>query len=286
MELPLEQIREQQKQSWDTFSPGWKKWDAQTMKLIQPAGDEIIRHLDLREGDMVLDVATGTGEPGLTIAGLVKSGHVVGTDLSEKMLVIAQAKAAAQGISNYTVQLADVSELPFPDASFDAISCRMGFMFFPDMLLAAREMYRVLRPGGRLATAVWSGPAHNPWVTTIMGPIAKAMALPPPPAGAPGMFRCAAPGQLIELLRQVGFKNVTEQEVRGQVDYGTAETYWQMMTEVAAPVVMGLSQADEATQASIKAQTLDGVARQCPDGQATLASGALVLCGQKYGNRP
>ncbi len=281
MEAELEQIREQQKKSWDTFSPGWKKWDAQTMRLIQAAGDEIIRRLELRDTEVVLDVATGTGEPGLTIAQRVKNGHVIGTDLSAGMLDVAQAKAAEQGVRNYETQLADVSELPFPDATFDAISCRMGFMFFPDMMLALREMHRVLKPGGRLATAVWSGPEHNPWVTTIMGAIAKNIPMPPPPAGAPGMFRCAAPGMLADLMRQAGFQQVTEDVIRGQMQYGTPAEYWQMMTEVAAPVVAAMSNADDDTKAAIKAQTLAGIARQCPDGTATLGTGALVLFGRK-----
>ena len=281
METQFEQIREQQKQSWNTFSPGWKKWDAKTMQMLQPAGDEIIRCLDLRGSEAVLDVATGTGEPGLTIAARVQNGHVIGTDLSERMLAIAAAKATENGVGNYEVRLADVCELPFPDASFDAISCRMGFMFFPDMILAAQEMYRVLRPGGRLATSVWSGPDHNPWVTTIMGPISKTLAPPPPAPGAPGMFRCSAPGMLAELLRQAGFKNVVEQEVQAPINYGTADTYWQMMTEVAAPVVADMRKADAATRATIKAQTLAGISQQCSVSHTTLNSGAFVLCGRK-----
>ncbi len=281
METQLEQIREQQKQSWDKFSPGWKKWDTFNMAFLKPEGDEIIRCLNLRDTDVVLDVATGTGEPGLTIAARVGSGKVVGTDLSEGMLAVAQAKAAERGVLNYEARPADVCELPFADASFDAISCRMGFMFFPDMALAAREMYRVLKPGGRLAAAVWGPPEQNPWVTTIMGAIANNMASPPPPPDAPGMFRCAAPGLLAGLFRQAGFGEVTEQAIAGKVAYGTAEVYWQMMNEVGAPIVAAMSKADEATQTIIKAQTFAGVSQQCPDGNVALSYGALVLCGEK-----
>jgi ubiquinone/menaquinone biosynthesis C-methylase UbiE len=73
MEAQLEQIREQQKATWNKFSSGWRKWDGFTMEWLQPMGEEIVRSLQLKENDVVLDIAAGTGEPGLTIAGQVKN---------------------------------------------------------------------------------------------------------------------------------------------------------------------------------------------------------------------
>ena len=140
MEQQLELIREQQRASWNKFSPGWKKWDHLFMDFLKPMGDEIIRHLNPESDDVVLDIAAGTGEPGLTIASLVKNGKVVITDLAEDMVAIAKENAAARGIKNIETVACDVTEMPFADNSFDAISCRFGFMFFPDMLLAAKEM--------------------------------------------------------------------------------------------------------------------------------------------------
>jgi ubiquinone/menaquinone biosynthesis C-methylase UbiE len=173
MEPQLEQIREQQKATWNQFSSGWKKWDVFTMNWLKPMGEEIISSLRLKSKDTVLDVAAGTGEPGLTIATLVKNGKVVITDLAEGMLDVARENATRRGISNYETVACDVCELPFPDASFDAVSCRFGFMFFPDMLIAAKEMARVLKPGGRVAAAVWSTPDKNFWITAIMSTITK-----------------------------------------------------------------------------------------------------------------
>ncbi len=83
-------------------------------------------------------------------------------------------------------------------------------MFFPDMLLAAKEMRRVLKPGGRIATSVWDGPEKNFWVTAIMGTIKKNMNLPAPPPDAPGMFRCAKEGLMTGIFNQAGFKNVSQ----------------------------------------------------------------------------
>lgn len=130
MEKQLEEIREQQKATWNKFSTGWKKWDELTMDFLKPMGDTIIQQLKLRDTDVVLDVAAGTGEPGLTIASKLKNGKVIITDLADDMLVIAREKAASKGIKNVEFRACDVCELPFADNTFDAISCRMGFMFF------------------------------------------------------------------------------------------------------------------------------------------------------------
>ena len=225
MESQLEQIREQQKDSWNKFSQGWKKWDDLTMDFLKPMGEEIIRQLKPKSGDMVLDVAAGTGESAIAIAALIGKGKVVITDLAEGMLEIAREKAARKGITNIETMACDVCELPFPDNTFDAISCRLGFMFFPDMLLATKEMMRVLKPGGRIATSVWNGPEKNFWVTVSMGAIAKNMQLTPPTPGAPGMFRCAQKGLVADLFKQAGLKNISEIEVAGKLNTGTSENY-------------------------------------------------------------
>jgi ubiquinone/menaquinone biosynthesis C-methylase UbiE len=281
MNTQLEQIREQQKETWNKFSPGWRKWDDFTMAWLKPMGDEIIQALHIRPTDTVLDIAAGTGEPGLTIATLASRGKVIITDLAAGMLEVARDKAARKGITNYETVACDVSELPFDDATFDAVSCRFGFMFFPDMLLAAQEMARVLKPGGKIAAAVWGVPDKNGWVTAIMGTIQKNISLPAPAPGAPGMFRCGSPGFLAELFGQAGFKNVLEQEITGQLTCGSNENYWNFMNEVAAPVVAALSKADAAAREKIKQQVFELVEQKYPDKKAALDYGALVVSGEK-----
>jgi ubiquinone/menaquinone biosynthesis C-methylase UbiE len=159
------------------------------MNFLKPLGDEIIRLIKPKGTDFVLDVASGTGEPGLTIATKLRGGIVVITDLAEGMLEVARGNAARRGIKNLEFTACDVSELPFPDSSFDTISCRLGFMFFPDMLLAAKEMVRVLKPGGRIAAAVWNVPEKNFWATAVLNIVKNNILLPPPLPGAPGLFR-------------------------------------------------------------------------------------------------
>lgn len=281
MEQQLEQIREQQKASWNKFSSGWKKWDDLTMDFLKPMGDEIIQLLKLKNDDVVLDVATGTGEPGLTIASRLNGGKVVITDLAEDMLEIARENAALRGIKNIETMACDVCELPFPNNTFDAISCRFGFMFFPDMELTAKEMVRVLKPGGRMATSVWNVPEKNFWVTAIMGTINRNMDLPAPPPGGPGMFRCAKDGFIADLFAQAGLKNISQKEVGGKLNSKTADTYWNMMTEIGAPIVAALSMADEATKAKIKQEVYGLVQQKYPDGNVVIDSSALIISGEK-----
>ncbi len=281
MEKQLEQIREQQKASWNKFSSGWRKWDDLTMEFLKPMGDEIIRLLQPKKGDMALEVAGGTGEPGLTIAGLVGNGKVTITDLSDDMLKIAIEHAKLRKVNNVEFQACDVCELPFPDNTFDSVSCRFGFMFFPDMALAAKEMTRVLKPGGRIAAAVWNVPEKNFWVTAIMSTINKNMELPSPPPGSPGMFRCAKDGLISGLFAQAGLKNVIQKEVPSKLNCKTADVYWEMMTEVGAPIVAALNQADEAMKAKIKKEVFQLVNSKYPDGMVMIDCSALVIYGEK-----
>jgi ubiquinone/menaquinone biosynthesis C-methylase UbiE len=281
MEPQQLEIREQQKQSWNRFSPGWKKWDELIMKFLQPMGDAIIEKLKLKPDDYVLDIAAGTGEPGLTIAGLVKNGAVVATDLSDGMLRIAGANAAAKGLKNYSTTVADVCDLPFKDNTFSAISCRMGFMFFPDMQLAASEMYRVLKPGGRLATSVWGAPDKNFWVTAMMGVIKKYVELPPPPPDGPGMFRCAKPALIADIFTKAGFKHVGEEGITGEADFIDADTYWKNMMDVAAPVIAVMDKADDATKAAIKNDIFALINAGSVNGRALLDYSAIIIYGEK-----
>lgn len=281
MESRLEEIREQQKASWDRFSPGWKKWDELMMEFLRPVGDALIEAIDPSGTDVVLDIASGTGEPGLTIAAMLDGGKVVITDLSGDMLKIAQENAERRGLHNVETVACDVCELPFEDNTFDAISCRFGFMFFPDMFLAAQEMFRVLKPGGRFATSVWNVPEKNYWVTAIMSAIQRNMELPAPPPGSPGMFRCAGDGAMTELFVRAGFGDIVQTEVVGTLNAGTVDHYWTMMTDVAAPIVSALSKADVQLQEKIRSEVFADVQQRYPDGNVVFTASSLVLSGVK-----
>jgi SAM-dependent methyltransferase len=197
------------------------------------------------------------------------------------MLEIARENALRRGVKNIETLACDVSELPFGDNTFDAISCRFGFMFFPDVLLAAKEMARVLKPGGRIAVSVWNVPEKNFWATAIMGTIKKNMELPASPPGAPGMFRCAEDGFISDLFLQAGLKNRFVKEGKGKLDSKTTDVYWEMMTEVGAPIVAALGKADDALRDKIKKEVYQAVSQKYPDGNIVFDSSALVIYGEK-----
>lgn len=274
-----DEIIDQQRKSWNNFSSGWKKWDSVNMLFLKPVGEEIINKLALEAHHTVLDVASGTGEPGLSIAERVSQGKVIGIDLSEGMLATAKEHAANRKLSNYQTLTGDVTVLPFPDQSFDAVSCRMGFMFFADIAATLKEMHRVLKPGARLAASVWASPSQNFWVTVTMGTISQLMNLPAPPSDAPGMFRCAKAAFMEEHFKAAGFQNISVSEVDTALNLD-AETYWEMITEVGAPIVAAMSKADASMRTKIKAEVFRKIQEKFPDGNIQMQATALLIVGE------
>ncbi|MEI8080587.1 MAG: class I SAM-dependent methyltransferase, partial [Actinomycetes bacterium] len=145
-----DEIRDGQRVAWGGLSAGWEKWDSVIMDQLGPVSAAMIDRLDIGDDQQHLDIAAGTGEPGLTVATLAPRGHVVLTDLAEPMLDIATRRANAQGITNFETRVCSADDLPFGDATFDSISVRFGYMFLPDLAKATAEFARVLKPGGRL----------------------------------------------------------------------------------------------------------------------------------------
>jgi ubiquinone/menaquinone biosynthesis C-methylase UbiE len=275
------QIRDQQRQTWDRFSAGWGKWDHLVLRMLAAVGEEMVHELQVAADAHHLDVASGTGEPGLTIAAAAPQGRVVLTDLARGMLDFAEQNAARRGIRNVEVRECSADDLPFADATFDSISCRFGFMFFPDIPAAVNELKRVLRPGGKLCTAVWAEPEGNPWATVPMAAIATEIKLPPPSLDTPGLFRCATPGAIGGIFEAAGLRNVAETDVRSVLISASVEEYWQYVTEVVAPVVAGLSLLDAAARDRITAIVIDKVAGFAIDGQPRLPLHARCIVGTK-----
>ncbi|HST65560.1 MAG TPA: methyltransferase domain-containing protein [Mycobacteriales bacterium] len=272
-------IRDAQRAAWAALSAGWEKWDAVIMDQLRPVGAAIVESLGITEQQRHLDIAAGTGEPGLTVARLAPRGHVVLTDLAPEMLDVATRRAAAQGITNVETRVCSADDLPFADAGVDSVSVRFGYMFFPDGAAATAEFARVLRPGGRLCSSVWVHPDRNPWTSIVMQAIAAETPLPPPDPDAPTMFRYAAPGQVSSLYAAAGLRDVTEWDVGVELVTASPEQYWEMMSEHVSLAVAALGRVDAPARDRIAGAVIAAAAGYERDGAVRIPGVARCIAG-------
>jgi SAM-dependent methyltransferase len=279
-----DEIRDGQRAAWAGLSAGWEKWDSIIIDQLRPVGMAIIERLDVADDQQHLDIAAGTGEPGLTVAKLAPRGHVVLTDLAAEMLDIATRRAKAQGITNFETRVCSADHLPFADATFDSISVRFGYMFFPDVAKATAEFARVLKPGGRLCSSVWIKPEENPWTTIVMQAIATEAVLTPlmpPDPDAPNMFRCAAPGYVGALYEAAGLRGVAEWDVDVELVTQSPAQYWQMISEHVSLAVAALQQVDEPARERIANAVIAKASAYEEDGKARIPGVARCVVGTK-----
>lgn len=254
-----DEIRDAQRVTWAGLSAGWEKWDSVIMEQLGPVGAAMIERLAIAEDQRHLDIAAGTGEPGLSIAILAPMGRVVLTDLAAEMLDIAARRARAQGIANIETKVCSADDLPFDDATFESVSVRFGYMFFPDVTRATAEFARVLASGGRLCSSVWVKPESNPWTAIAMQAIATEVVVAPADPNGPNMFRCAAPGCVSVLYEGAGLRDVAEWDVEVELVTRSPEQYWEMISQHVSLVVAALQQIDEPARERIRAHAIEKV---------------------------
>jgi len=280
-----DEIRDVQRATWAGLSAGWEKWDSVIMDQLGPVGAAIIERLDIAEDHQHLDIAAGTGEPGLSIAELSPKGRVVLTDLVAEMLDVAARRAIAQGITNIETKVCSADDLPFDDATFDSISVRFGYMFFPDVAKATAEFARVLKAGGHLCSSVWVKPDENPWTSIAMQAIATEAAVAPPESDKPNMFRCAAPGYVSALYEGAGLRDVVEWDVGVELVTRSPGQYWEVMSEHVSPTVVALQQVDEPARERIRANAIAKVSAFEKDGNIRVPGVARCIMGTKRDER-
>ncbi len=202
--------------NWAERAAAWRRWHPTLTEWWRGVTDLLVTWAEPGPGMRVLDLASGTGEPALTLAPLIAPGGVVtATDMIPEMVAIAAENAAAQGITNMPARQADAALLPFPDASFDCVTCRFGVMYFPDVSQALREVRRVLRPDGRAVFATWGPLEQIDYLTSTLSVLLRYHQTPPPtPApDAPHPLRFARAGTLSAALSAAGFSDVREETV-------------------------------------------------------------------------
>ncbi len=197
---------------WDSSSrvQASQRWRQPSSAMGRHLTEAIVAEARVSPGMRVLDVASGTGEPAISIATLLQgSGEVVATDVSANPLQVGEQRARQRGLANIHFLQADVHHLPFADSEFDRVTCRLGVMFFADPPCAFRQIHRVLKPAGRASMLAW-GPMEQPYFDTTLGTILRLVpTLSLPPAGAL-MFRFGRKGALTAALRAAGFSQVEE----------------------------------------------------------------------------
>lgn len=209
-----------------------EKFDA-WLPHIAPVGDVLLDALDVRSGESVLDVAAGTGEPGLTLARRM-GGQVaiVGTDAAQSMVDVARQKALREGLANIEFRCMPAEKLDFSASSFDKLLCRFGLMFFDAPHAALSEMQRVLKPGGRLALSVWGTPDVNPTMSwyhrAFKGRIPDNL-LPP----RDKITGFGDPERLRRMLLEVGFANVEISQREVVFRFPSFDKFWHLL-EVSA----------------------------------------------------
>jgi SAM-dependent methyltransferase len=212
------------------------KWKAKSAAMGKAVTEALVEYAQPQSGMRVLDLASGTGEPAISLAMRVGAqGQVTALDMSADLLEIAKGRAQDRGLKNFSTQQADAHALPFPDASFDVATSRFGVMFFSDVGLALRELRRVLRDQSRACFLVW-GSIDQPYWQTTMGVVHSHVGGPMLPPGGPDPFRFAAPGSLSAVLQSAGFRKVHEEtKTVPWIWPGTPEEVWEQARAVSVP---------------------------------------------------
>jgi len=282
-------IRQHARMEWSAAAPGWKKYGKEMFKWLAPVSDQLIRSAGISTGQTVLDVATGTGQPALTIAKIVgPNGKVVGVDVSREMLEIAKEEAAYQGLTNMVnfQVVKDETLSMFSDNTFDSVVCRNGLMFMPDPIKALKAFLRVLKQGGKASVTVWSSPEKSPVMEVVMKTISKhvpsdtsrRLAGPSPGAAPGGPFSIPSVDMLRDYFLKAGFSTFNAEIIEVTVaQTDTAEQLWQGMTEVTGFLVLLLSRLPDEKKLAIKNDVIDSLSKIFPSGGPVKFTGELIL---------
>jgi SAM-dependent methyltransferase len=219
-----DEVRATLLEGWEQAAAGWGKRAERVRDWGMPVSAWMIDRLALQPGHRVLELAAGPGDTGFLAAELIMpGGTLISSDGAGAMLEVARTRADRLGIENVEFRRLELEWIDLPTADVDAILCRWGLMLTVDPEAALHECRRILRPGGRIALAVWDQEAHNPWATIPMRTLIEHGHQPAPPG--PGMFALAAPGRLAELLDAAGFLDVAVEAVALERSYPSVDAF-------------------------------------------------------------
>lgn len=252
--MTAEELQERQRNLWGAAAPAWERWYTFQESHARRVNEWLCRSTSLSAGKTVLDLACGSGEPSLTAARFVRpGGTVIATDIAPEMVEAVRRRAAADGVDNIEARVMDIAHIDLPDAAVDAVTCRWGYMFCPDLRRSLDESRRVLRVGGRLGLAVWSAPTENPWLGAFVNVLNQvAPSSTPPDPDALGPFRLADRARLDDLLRGAGFADHSIDTANFSFDFDSPEQWWEFVFDIAAPIRTRVLSLDESGQERVK----------------------------------
>ena len=270
---------------WRETAAYWTKYSDTIARMFAPLTEAMIERAGIREGQSVLDVAGGAGEPSLTIAERVgPRGLVTCTDAIAEMVEAARSEANHRGLKNMRFQQCTADSLPFPENSFDVVVSRLGVMFFPDSVGTMREMLRVVRPGGSLTFAVWYKSDVNPFCYLVSGVMDQHVKAAEPDPNAPNAFRFAEPGKLTDVMKRAGATDVRDEVVSFDIEAPlTALEFWTMRSQTSDTLREKLATLPATEQSRIAAEVEQAVKPFFPHNQMKFPTQMLIAAGKKPG---
>jgi SAM-dependent methyltransferase len=238
---------------WAAVAPGWAEHAEYVDARAAAATDRLLELSAPRPGERVLELACGPGGVGLAAAPLVApGGEVVLSDVAAEMTAIAAARADALGLTNVSTRQLDLERIAEPDGSYDVVLCREGLMFAADPAQAVREIARVLRPGGRVALAVWGPRERNPWLGLVLDAASAQLGRPVPPPGVPGPFSLEDAERLEGLLAAAELTDVAVSELAVPLRVASFEEWWGRTLALAGPLAQILASLPEDAERAMR----------------------------------
>lgn len=223
-----EDYRRDSRDRWEAAAAGWTTRRAAFQAGAAPVSAWLVEALGVQPGHVVLELAAGLGDTGFMAAELVHpGGKVLVTDGSPAMVEAATARARELDLANVEVSAMEAEWVDLPAAAVDGIIMRWGLMLLADPEVAVRDCRRVLRPGGRLAVAVWDTPDVNPLMTAAGQVAAELGLVAKTPPGSPGPFRLSDRDELKELLYGGGFLEVEIDALELEWRFGSLDEAWE-----------------------------------------------------------
>ena len=248
-------LTRQAQQTWEAVAPAWERHRDKIFGATAAISDRLVELVDPRPGNTILELTAGTGETGYLAAGqLGADGRLISTDFSEAMVQAAERGAAERGLDNVECRVMDAQAIDLAAESVEGVLSRFGLMLVADPLRALEESRRVLRPGGRLAYAVWGTIDRNPWITLIGAALLQTGHAPGgDPFGPGGIFSLSEPEHNVHLATAAGFADPEAEQISGALQADSLQDYWSFQTSISGPVATLLATLSADEQDAVRA---------------------------------